>query len=99
MSQVPPSPYQPQQPGYTPPPGGGYPPPGPVGYAPPGGYAMQPQGSNPWGITSLITGIVGFCIPFVGGLLALLFGLIGIFRGRKVRRGTGLSVAGLILGI
>lgn len=100
MSQYPPNPNQPpQQPGYGAPgtPPGGYPPPG-VGYAAPGTYGA-PQGSNAWGITSLITGIVGFCIPFVGGGLAFLFGLIGIFRGRKVKRGTGLSVVGLILGI
>lgn len=100
MSQYPPNPNQPQQPGYGAPgtPPGGYPPPGNVGYAAPGAYGA-PQGSNAWGITSLITGIVGFCIPFVGGGLAFLFGLLGIFRGRKVKRGTGLSVVGLILGL
>lgn len=90
MSQIPPSPYPPQGPGY-PPPGG------PVGYA--GPQAMQPQGSNAWGIVSLITGFLGFCIPFVGGGLAALFGLVGIAKGRRVKAGVGLSVFGLILGL
>src|SRR5947199_10369198 len=86
MSQMPPPPYPPQGPGY--------PPPG-VGYA--GPQAMQPRGSNAWGIVSLITSLLG-CIPFVGAL-AVLFGIIGIAKGRKVRAGVGLPVAGLVLGL
>ena len=84
--------------GYPPPQGGGYPPPGgPQGY---GGHpGHQPAGTNGWGIASLITGLVGFCVPFLGGLLAMLFGFIGIAKARKVRNGMGLSVVGLILGL
>lgn len=113
MSQYPPNqpypPHQPQHPGYPPqggypqqggypPQGGGYPPPGgPMGYGGPQGH--QPAGTNGWGIASLVTGLVGFCVPFLGGLLALLFGFIGIAKARKVRSGMGLSVVGLILGL
>lgn len=96
MSQTPQPPY-PQQPGSPPP--GNYPPPGgvpPMGYAPPD---MQGRGSNVWGITSLITGIVGFCVPFVGGLLAILFGFLGIAKARKTRAGMALSIVGLVLGL
>jgi len=60
---------------------------------------MQPRGSNAWGIVSLITGLIGFCIPFVGGGLAILFGVIGIAKGRRVKAGVGLSVFGLVLGL
>lgn len=100
MSQIPPQqpypPQNPQQPGYPPQPGYPLQP----GYPPQAGgaYTQPPQG-NGWGTTSLITGIVGFCVPFVGGLLAMLFGVIGISKARKTRSGMGLSVAGLILGL
>lgn len=105
MSQYPPPPYQPQQQGY--PPQGGYPPPGypPQGsYPPPGGNFGMPGGMPPpaagngWGTASLITGLVSFCVP-LGGLLAILFGFIGIGRARKTGSGKGLAVVGILFGL
>jgi hypothetical protein len=70
----------------------------PVGY----GYGQQgyPQRqSNGAAIASLVFGILG-CVPFLTGLLAILFGFIGL---RKTRDpyvgGKGLAIAGLVLGI
>lgn len=50
-------------------------------------------------VASLVFGILG-CVPFVTGLLAVIFGILGIRRTRDPRfRGTGLAIAGLILGL
>jgi hypothetical protein len=50
-------------------------------------------------VASLIFGIVG-CVPFITGLLAVIFGILGIRRTRDPRYGgSGLAIAGLILGI
>jgi len=62
-------------------------------------YQMQPTQSNGWGIAALITGIASFCVPFIGGLLAVLFGFLGIKRSKVTRSGGALSIVGLILGI
>ena len=95
MSQIPPPPpYQPQQPNFAPP--GGFQPPPPGG---PGQYAMQPSGTNGWGLASLITGLVSFCIPFLGGLVAVVLGIVGLSAAKKNRSGKGLAIAGLILGL
>lgn len=71
----------------------GYPPQGPYG-----GGSMPPQ-SNGWSIAALVTGIVGFCLPGLGGLLAILFGFLGIRRSGVTHSGKGLSIAGLLLGL
>ena len=87
--QQPPPPYG-QPPGYPP---QGYPPPG---YPPPGYPPARTSGSA---VTSLIFGIV-FCIPFVSGLLALIFGIVGVRATRSPAvRGRGMAVAGLVLGV
>ena len=103
MSQVPPSqPPFPQQPyGQQPqPPYGqqpyGQPPPGGAG----GAYTMPPQRKTSGAaVTSLIMGILG-CVPFITGLLAILFGILGIKATSDPRySGRPLAVIGLILGI
>lgn len=86
MSQIPPQ--YPQQPGM---------PPQGVPYA--GGYTMQPKAGNAWGIVSLISSLIGFCTFGVGGLLGVIFGIIGILKAKRVKAGMGLSVAGLLIGI
>jgi len=60
-----------------------------------------PPKSNPTGlaITSLVCGLAGipFCVP---GLLAMLFGglaLVGLSG--TTRKGTGMAVSGIVLGI
>ena len=80
-----------------PPPPSGYPPPPATGYGEPG----LPGGrqTNGWAIASLVCGIVG-CVPFLTGLLAVIFGIIGLRKTRDPRvGGKGLAIAGLVLGI
>jgi hypothetical protein len=70
----------------------------PPGNAPYGMPAQPPPG-NGWGVAALVTGLVGLCLPFVGGLLAIVFGIVGIKRAGKTHTGKGMSIAGLILGL
>jgi hypothetical protein len=60
---------------------------------------MPPTQTNGWGITALIVGIVGFCVPFLGGLLAIVFGFLGIRKSKATRSGGAMSIIGLILGL
>ena len=88
MSQYPPQPPQYPPPQYPP----GAPPPGYPGGVP------QGQQSNGMAITALIMGILS-CIPGVG-LLAVLFGLLGMGKAKDPRYGgKGLAMVGLILGV
>jgi len=73
----------------------------PVVYTPAPAVAAPVTPSNGMGIASLIFGIVQFfCIPFIGGILAIVFGRIGI---NKAKRGEatngGVAKAGFWLGI
>lgn len=91
MSQIPPTPQQPygQQP-Y------GQPPAQPAGDA----YSMPAQRKTSGAaVTSLILGILG-CVPFITGLLAVIFGVVGIKATSDPRySGRPMAVIGLILGI
>lgn len=63
-------------------------------------YRISPTQTNPWGLASLISGIVGFCpLPFLGGVAAVAFGFLGLRRARETHTGKGLATTGLILGI
>jgi len=63
------------------------------------GYGSAPRRTNGAAVASLVLGIVG-CVPLLTGLLAILFGFIGIRKSRDpYLGGKGLAVAGLILGI
>jgi prepilin-type processing-associated H-X9-DG protein len=71
-------------------------------YQPPPYATAQPYGEPPktsgWAIASLVCGIL-FCIP-LSALLAIVFGIVGIVEtkgGRK--KGFGMALAGLILGL
>lgn len=71
------------------------PPPGPGASAPP---PAAPRG-NGAAVASLIFGLLG-CIPEVTGLLAIVFGVVGLRRARKPNvGGKGLAASGLTLGI
>ena len=87
-----PAPYAPPPPGYAP----AYPPPG---Y----GYPPYPRPSGPtsgWAMAALIFGLLGFCLPILGSLLGIIFGIVGISKTRENRAGgRGMAVAGLVLGI
>ncbi|HEV8377974.1 MAG TPA: DUF4190 domain-containing protein [Tepidisphaeraceae bacterium] len=74
-----------------------YPPPAPPpGFSP--GPIPQGQQSNGLAITSLIMGILS-CIPGVG-LLAILFGALGLGKAKDPRvGGKGLAIIGIVLGL
>lgn len=62
-------------------------------------YGTTVRPGNGWAVAALVTGLAGFCVPAVGGLLAILFGALGVRRSAVVRAGRGMSVAGLSLGV
>jgi hypothetical protein len=88
-------------------PPGWVPPPPPYG-APPGSYPQygyQPYGYpraqnwNGFAIAAPICALVLGIVPFLGGALGLIFGLIGLRHcARTGERGRGLAIAGVILG-
>jgi hypothetical protein len=102
-SDRPQDPTQPVPPPVQPPPGG-Y----PAGGYPSGGYPAAPARRNGLGTTALVLGVVGLVLVLlllfspIGaflGLLAVLFGILGLMR---VNRGEadnrGQTVAGLVTG-
>jgi hypothetical protein len=102
-SDRPQDPTQPVPPPVQPPPGG-Y----PAGGYPAGGYPAAPARRNGLGTTALVLGVVGLVLVLlllfspIGaflGLLAVLFGILGLMR---VNRGEadnrGQTVAGLVTG-
>ncbi len=97
MSQPPQNPY-----GTPPPvPPYGQPPMPPYGQ---GGYPPQPYGvpqtTSGAAIASLVLGFVGFCVPVIGGLIAIVLGIVGIgSTGKPNVKGRGLAIAGLVLGV
>jgi hypothetical protein len=92
----------------SPPSGGGAPPPA---YTPPPSAAYTPPpssggggGSNGMAIAALVLGIVAVVLFFTCGLgifagvLALVFGFLGLGRSKASGQGKGMSLAGLVLG-
>jgi hypothetical protein len=77
------------------------PPPGSLEYS--GAYPAPfgRKASNGPAITSLVTGILGLsCLPGIGSLLAIPFGLAGIARARRPNTGgKAMAVSGLLLGV
>lgn len=70
-------------------------PPVPIDYR----YSAAPRRTSGAAIASLVLGIVG-CVPLITGILAILFGVVGIRRTRDPNvSGRGLAIAGLILGM
>ena len=72
----------------------------PIGQPPIASYGgYQTQRTNGIAIASVVCGAMGFVIPLVGGLLGIIFGIIGL---RKTRDpsvgGKGLAITGLSLG-
>jgi hypothetical protein len=54
---------------------------------------------NGMAVTSMILGLVGFCVPVICGCLAILFGFLGLGRSKQTGSGKGMAIAGLILGV
>ena len=67
------------------------------GYVPPG-YPGATKSNGP-AIASLVCGILG-CIPILTGLLAIIFGIVGLKKTRDPQvGGKGLAIVGLVLGV
>jgi len=88
--------YPPGMPPQMPP---GMPPQG--GYPQGGGYAPPPANQgNGMAVASLIFSLLGFCLLFLGGLLGILFGIMGLKRANQAGgSGRGLAITGIVLGI
>jgi uncharacterized protein DUF4190 len=56
------------------------------------------QPANGMAIASLVLGIIGVLIPFLG-VLALIFGGVGMSKANQGASGKGMAIAGLVLGI
>jgi hypothetical protein len=54
--------------------------------------------SNGQATAALVLGIVGMLVPLLG-VLAIIFGAIGMSRANQGAPGKGLAIAGLVLGI
>lgn len=64
-------------------------------YPPPG-----PPRTNGLALASLIVSIAGFCVLFVGGLVGLVLGILGLRKARDPNvGGRGMAVAGIVLGV
>lgn len=79
------------------------PPMSPMSPVPQQGYAPypqpMPQRTNGPAIASLVLGILG-CIPILTGLLAVIFGIIGLKKTRDPQvGGKALAIVGLVLGL
>jgi len=56
-------------------------------------------GTNGMAIAALILGISAFvCLGPLGGLLAVVFGILGLSKAKQIGTGRGMSIAGIILG-
>ena len=101
------TPHEPPPPTQPPPP----PPPPQYQAAPQQGYAGPPvKAGNGLAVAGMVLGIIGIVfsfIPFLGvifgvilGLLALIFGGVGLARSKDpARGGRGQAIAGIVLGI
>lgn len=75
--------------------------PGPGGY----GVPVPPPGSpttSGWAIAALIMGFAGFVLPVVGGLVAVVLGIVALVQIRRPgsgRKGTAMAAIGIALGL
>lgn len=64
------------------------------------GHFPQQQKSNPMAVTSLVFGVLSFCIPIIASLVAIITGIIGLNKTKDPAvGGKGLAIAGVVLGI
>ena len=61
-------------------------------------YRLSPPG-NAFAAWSVIAGVAGFCVPFIGGAAAIALGVIGLVQARRSLNGKGAAVTGLCLGV
>jgi TM2 domain-containing membrane protein YozV len=66
--------------------------------APPAGGAKGT--SNGMAIAALVLGILSFvCLGPIAGVLAIVFGILGMKKANEVGTGKGMAIAGMVLGI
>jgi hypothetical protein len=92
----------------VPPPAAPVPPPapGPAAYSPPpaGNYVTPPPAagggqSNGMAVAALVLGILTFvCLGPLAGILAIIFGFLGMKKANETGTGKGMSIAGIVLG-
>ena len=66
----------------------------------PAGQPVYPK-TCPWAIVSLVVGIASFCVPVVGSIAAIVFGIVALSRIRSssgALSGHGMAIAGIVLG-
>lgn len=78
--------------------------PNPAAHPPSPPYPQQPYGvpapaarGNGFAVASLVCGLI-FCVPFITGGLAVLFGFLGLKRSKETNTGSSMSIVGLVLG-
>jgi predicted Zn finger-like uncharacterized protein/prepilin-type processing-associated H-X9-DG protein len=80
------------------------PPPPPAGaYERQAAYAAHPPvaplKNNGMAVASLIVGIVSFCIPIIGSVVAIVLGVLGLTRTKDPAvGGKGMAITGIVLG-
>lgn len=79
--------------------GAGLTPPPPVA---PADYVRRPEKTSGWAVASLIFGALAYmCLPIVGAVLAIIFGILGRKEAKRSGGrvgGQGISTAGIVLG-
>ena len=73
-------------------------------YPPPLGTPYQPtpfqRKGNGLAVASLIFSAVGICVLYVGGIVGIILGILGLRKARDPEAGgKGLAVAGIVVGI
>ncbi|HET6249115.1 MAG TPA: DUF4190 domain-containing protein [Tepidisphaeraceae bacterium] len=63
----------------------------------PQNFSMQPRGNTP-AVLGFVASLLGFCLPGIGGILGIIFGLVGLKRSRETASGRGLAIAAIIIG-
>ena len=80
-------------------------PPEPPAMPPPMPYAPAPSRTNGLAVASLVLGILALGLfftiifPIIFGILAIIFGIMGISKASKGADHKGLAIAGLVCGV
>jgi hypothetical protein len=70
--------------------------------SPPGSaYSLPgPSRTNGLAIASLVCSVAGFCVLFVGGLLGVILGVLGLAKTRNgLVGGRGMAITGIVVGV